>query len=136
MSSGRKAINVNIVGFRWVYKVKQISDGSVQCLKARLVAQGYNQHEGVNLTYGYSLVVKLTTIRCVLTLEINNGWKLHPTDVRNVFLNGDKNEEVYLKQPSGFEDKNYPRHVCRLRKALYRLHQPHDLGIPNSHLLY
>lgn len=104
----------NIVGSRRVYKIKRKSDGTIDRFKARLVAQGYNYHEGINFIYSYSLVVKPAMVRCVLGLAISHGWKLSQIDVRNAFLNDDINELVFMRQPPGFEAKDQPNKVCKL----------------------
>ncbi|CAN1345572.1 Retrovirus-related Pol polyprotein from transposon RE1 [Linum perenne] len=115
--------NVNIVGCKWIYRIKRHSDGMIQRFKARLVAQGYNQEEGVDFFETFSLVVKPTTICVVLSLALSKSWELRQLDINNAFLNGDLQEEVYMTQPKGFEHPTQPHHVCRLRKAIYGLKQ-------------
>lgn len=115
--------NINLVGCKWIYKVKRKFDGTIERYKARLVAQGYSQEEGVDYFETFSLVIKPTTIRLVLSLAISNGWGIRQLDINNAFLNGDLQEAVYMKQPRGFEDSTKPNHVCRLHKALYSLKQ-------------
>ena len=65
------------------------------------------------------------TIRIILSLVVTSGWRLHKLDVKNAFLHGFLNEEVYMEQPSGYTDPEFPQHVCRLKKALYGLKQAH-----------
>ncbi|KAG9447533.1 hypothetical protein H6P81_013661 [Aristolochia fimbriata] len=87
------------------------------------VAKGFNQREGQDYFETFSPVVKPVTIRTVLTLVVGRNWSIHQLDVNNVFLNGNLDEEVYMVQPSRFQDKTHPDAVCRLHKSLYGLKQ-------------
>ncbi|GKV31748.1 hypothetical protein SLEP1_g40416 [Rubroshorea leprosula] len=113
----------NIVGSKWVYRIKQRADGSIERYKARLVAQGYTQQPGIDYDETFSPVVKPVTIRTVLTLAISKSWPIHQLDVKNAFLNGYLSEPVYMSQPPGFVDPQYPDRVCLLQRALYGLKQ-------------
>jgi Reverse transcriptase (RNA-dependent DNA polymerase)/gag-polypeptide of LTR copia-type/GAG-pre-integrase domain len=115
--------NTNVVGCKWVYKIKRHADGSLERYKAHLVAKGFSQEEGVDFFDTYSPVVRPTTIRLVLSLAISLGWELQQLDVQNAFLHGQLDETVYMTQPPGFVDPNHPHHVCKLSKALYGLKQ-------------
>ena len=113
----------NLVGCKWVFRIKRNPDGSIDRYKARLVAKGFHQCPGCDYTKTFSPVVKPVTIRIVLTLAVRQGWSLRQLDVNNVFLQGTLKEEVFMLQPPGFVNKNFPDHICRFKKALYRLKQ-------------
>jgi len=111
------------IGCKWVYKVKHNVDGSVSRYKARLVAKGYAQTYDIDYEEIYSPVAKMTTVRAIIIITTAKGWSLHQMDVKNVFLHGDLQEEVYMEQPPGYVDQTHPNLVCRLKKALYGLKQ-------------
>ncbi len=112
-----------IIGCKWVYKVKHNADGSVSRYKARLVAKGYAQTYGIDYEETYSPIAKMTIVKAIIAMEAAKGWSLHQMDVKNAFLHGDLQEEVYMKQPPGYVDQTNPNLVCRLKKALYSLKQ-------------
>ena len=91
--------------------------------KARLVAQGYNQQEGIDFDETYAPVARLESIRILLAYACANDLKLYQMDVKSAFLNAFINEEVYVAQPPGFIDFEKPKHVYKLKKALYGLKQ-------------
>jgi hypothetical protein len=111
------------IGCKWVYKVKHNADGYVIKYKARLVAKGYAQTYGIDYEGTYSPVAKMTIIRLIITMATTKGWFLHQIDVKNVFLRGDLQEEVYMEQPPNYVDQTHPNLVYRLKKALYNLKQ-------------
>lgn len=108
---------------KWVFKVKTKADGSLDKLKARLVARGFEQMAGIDYLDTFSPVVKFTTIRFMFALAATRGWEIQQIDVNNAFLNGDLEETIYMTQPKGFEDPNYPSYVCKLNKSIYGLKQ-------------
>lgn len=115
--------DVNIVRSMWLFKKKYKADGTLEQYKARLVANGKSQRPGIDCDETFSLVVKLATIHTVLSLATSRQWLIHQLDVKNAFLHGHLNETVYMHQPPGFRDPNYPDHVCHLQKSLYGLKQ-------------
>jgi len=106
----------NIIDCKWVYRIKRKADGSIDRHKARLVAKGFKQRYGIDYEDTFSPVVKATTIRLVLSIAVSNGWSLHQLDVHNVFLHGVLEEEVYMRQPPGYQDKLHPNYLCKLDK--------------------
>jgi hypothetical protein len=87
------------------------------------VAKGYSQVEVLDFDETYAPVARFESIRMLLSYATYNGFKLYQMDVKSAFLNGRIKEEVYVEQPPGFEDSEYPNHVYELSKALYGLKQ-------------
>jgi hypothetical protein len=106
-----------------VWKNKEGEKGEVVRKKSRLVAQGFSQKEGFDYEETFAPVARLEVIRILLAFSVAKGFKLHQMDVKSVFLNCVLEEEVYVRQPPGFESKKYPQRVYKLRKALYGLKQ-------------
>ncbi|GJT29561.1 retrovirus-related pol polyprotein from transposon TNT 1-94 [Tanacetum coccineum] len=116
-------MDMTIIGTKWVYRNKLDENGVVTRNKARLVAQGYNQQEGIDYDETYAPVARLESIRILLAYACALDFKLYQMDVKSAFLNGFINEEVYVAQPPGFIDFAKPNYVYRLKKALYGLKQ-------------
>jgi hypothetical protein len=113
----------SMVTSRWLYKLKHVANGNIEKYKACFVAQGFSQVEGVDYDDTFVPVARYTSIRAVISIAIEMGWKIHQMDVKTTFLNGLIEEEVYIEHPFGFEVHGRESHVCRLMKALYRLKQ-------------
>ena len=110
------------IGCRWVFKLKENSNGTINKHKARLVAKGFNQLYGLDFHETFSPIVKPTTIKVILTLAITHKWEIQQININNAFLNGALQEEIYMQQPPGFENEN-KNLVCKLNRALYGLKQ-------------
>jgi hypothetical protein len=118
-----KRPKTNVIGTKWIFRNKQDENGVVTRNKARLVAQGFTQVEGLNFEETYALVVRLEAIRILLAFAAHHDFKLYQIDVKSAFLNGPIQELVYVEQPPDFEDPKFPNHIYKLQKALYRLMQ-------------
>ena len=115
--------NCNIIKNKWVFKLKQKSDGSIKRYKVKLVAKGFQRKDGIHYKETFSLVIKSTTILILLSLAVHYNWPLKQLDVTNAFLYGQLIEEVFMEQPSGFMDSLLLGHAWKLKKALYGLRQ-------------
>ena len=113
----------SVVTLRWLYKVKFAANGSVEKYKAIFVARGFSQIEGVDYGETFTPVARYTSIRSVIALVAEMGWRIHQMDVKTAFLHGEIEEEIYIEQPQGFESHDADTHVCRLKKALYGMKQ-------------
>lgn len=113
----------NVINNIWLFKVKERSDGSVERLKARLVANGTNQVKGQDYGETFSPVVKPKTIRIVITIAVSWRWVMRQVDISNAFLHGQIEERIVMRQPIEFLDEARLGHVCLLRKTLYGLKQ-------------
>ena len=111
----------NIVGSKWVLKVKRDANGNLDRFKARLVAQGYSQTRGVDYDEVFSPVARYSAIRSLLANA--NDWEIHQMDVKTGFLNGSIDKEIYMSQPEGFIATDHPDFVCKLKKSTYGLKQ-------------
>ncbi|GJR70946.1 putative ribonuclease H-like domain-containing protein [Tanacetum coccineum] len=115
---GKKAI-----GTKWVYRNKKDERGVVVRNKARLVAQGHRQEEGIDYDEVFAPMARIEAIRIFLAFASYMGFIVYQMDVKSAFLYGKIDEEVYVSQPSGFLDPKYPKIVYKVVKALYGLHQ-------------
>ncbi|KAJ9542229.1 hypothetical protein OSB04_028735 [Centaurea solstitialis] len=112
-----------IIGSKWIFRNKLDEIGTIIRNKARLVAQGYRQEEGIDYDETFAPVARLEAIRLFLAFAAHMNFKVYQMDIKNAFLNGKLNEEVYVAQPPGFVDPKFPDHVYKLNKALYGLKQ-------------
>ncbi|GJU80600.1 putative ribonuclease H-like domain-containing protein [Tanacetum coccineum] len=115
---GKKAI-----GTKWVYRNKKDERGVVVRNKARLVAQGHRQEEGIDYDEVFAPVARIEAIRIFLAFASYMGFIVYQMDVKSAFLYGKIDEEVYVSQPPGFIDPKFPKKVYKVVKALYGLHQ-------------
>ena len=110
-----------IVGSKWVFRMKHGPNGQIERYKARVVAQGFSQVEGIDYNETFAPVTKFNSIRLLLALAACYDWEIHQMDVKSAFLNGELNEEIYMRPPPGY--RAAPDTVWRLKKALYGLKQ-------------
>jgi hypothetical protein len=116
-----RPLHKNVISNKWVFKVKQKADGSLDRFKARLVAKGFEHQDGIDFTETFSPVIKSSTIRTILAIAVHFEWPIRQLDVSNAFLHGSLEEEVFMEQLPGFTNKEFPdRH---LQKSLYGLKQ-------------
>ncbi|KAD3640743.1 hypothetical protein E3N88_29966 [Mikania micrantha] len=111
------------LGCKWIFKRKMKVDGSIDKFKARLVIQGFRQNEGIDFFDTYAPVARISTIRLLIALASIHKLLIHQMDVKTAFLNGELDEEVYMKQPEGFVLPGQENKVCKLIKSLYGLKQ-------------
>ncbi|GJU49259.1 retrovirus-related pol polyprotein from transposon TNT 1-94 [Tanacetum coccineum] len=114
---------VMLIKLKWIYKVKTDEFGGVLNNKARLVARGFRQEEGIDFKESFAPVARIEAIRIFVANAANKNITIFQMDVKTAFLNGELKEEVYVSQPEGFVDQEYPSHVYKLKKALYGLKQ-------------
>jgi hypothetical protein len=113
---GHRAITL-----KWVFKLKRDEVNAIIKHKARLVARGFLQREGIDFDDAFAPVARMESVRLLLTLAAQEGWCVHHMDVKSAFLNSDLKEEVYVHQPPGFAIPDKEGKVLCLRKALYGL---------------
>ena len=111
------------LGCKWIFKTKLKADGTIDKYKARLVVQGFRQKEGLDFFDTYSPVSRITSIRTIICIAALRNLEIHQMDVKTAFLNGDLEEEIYMKQPEGYVIPGQEDKVCRLVKSLYGLKQ-------------
>jgi hypothetical protein len=114
---------IDVIGLKWVYKVKKDVHGAVLKHKARLVVKGYVQHHGIDYDKVFAPVAQLELVRLLLALATSAGWDVHHMDVKSAFLDCKLEEEVYVQQPPSFTAAGKEHLVLRLDKALYGLKQ-------------
>nr|GFA56777.1 retrovirus-related Pol polyprotein from transposon TNT 1-94 [Tanacetum cinerariifolium] len=114
---------VMVITLKWIYKVKLDELGGILKNKARLVARGYRQEEGIDFEESFTPVARLEAIRIFLAYAAHKNMVIYQMAVKTTFLNGNLREDVYVSQPDGFVDPDNPNHVYKLKKALYGLRQ-------------
>ena len=102
------------LGCKWIFKNKMKVDGTVEKFKARLVIQGFKQKSGIDYFDTYAPVARISTIRLLVAMASIHNLIIHQMDVKTAFLNGDLDEEVYMKQPQGFIMPGNENKVCKL----------------------
>jgi hypothetical protein len=111
------------ITLKWVFKLKRDEVGAIVKHKARLVARGFVQRDGIDFDDTFAPVARMESVWLLFALTAQEGWRVHHMDVKSAFLNGDLKEEVYVHQPSGFVIPSKEDKVLHLRKALYGLRQ-------------
>ena len=106
---------------KWIYKIKHAANSSIEKHKARFVARGFSQKEGIDYEETFAPVARYTSITSILALATIMRWKIHLMDVKTTFLNGVVKEEVYVEQPLGFETHDRQLMCANFSKALYEL---------------
>ena len=111
------------IGLKWVHKVKRNERGAIVEYKARLIARGFVQREGIDFEEVFAPVARMESVRLLLAMAAAKDWRVHHLDVKSAFLNGELAETVFVKQAPGFAVKGAEHKVLRLRKVLYGLRQ-------------
>ena len=115
-----RPLNQEIVGGRWVFSIKNDPDNNLR-FKARFVAKGYTQSKGVNFNDTYAPTARMTSMRVLINMAVQNGYLGHHCDVNNAYLHSEIDYEIYMEQPEGYVRD--PSKVCRLNKSIYGLKQ-------------
>jgi hypothetical protein len=111
------------IGVKWIYKIKLNEFGKVDKFKTRLVAKGYAQQHDMNSTKVFALVARMYTVHMIIALAAQRSWPIYQLNVKSTFLHGELSEDVFMKQPRGYEQKEGEHKVYKLHKALYGLKQ-------------
>ena len=114
---------MNVVGSRIVLHYKLDKHGTIQEYKARVVAQGFLQIEGINYSKMFSPTAKLTAIRIIIALAVRSDWEIEQTDVVGAYPNSKLKDDIFMHQPKGFEVPGKERSVLHLKRAIYGLKQ-------------
>ncbi|GKF87998.1 retrovirus-related pol polyprotein from transposon TNT 1-94, partial [Tanacetum coccineum] len=113
----------NIIAGKWLWKNKSDTENIVIRNKSRLVVKGYKQEEGIDFEESFAPVARLEAIRIFIAFAAHKNITSFQMDAKTAFLNGPLKEEVYVSQPDGLVDLDFPDHVYKLKKALYGLKQ-------------
>jgi hypothetical protein len=111
----------DVVSSKWLFKIKHAADGSIEKYKARFVARGFSQKEGIDYEETFAPVARYTSIRTIIALAAKMKWTLHQMDVKTTFLNGVIEEEVYIEQPQGFEVEDIEVSCLPIEESLIRI---------------
>ena len=122
----KRTPDMNVLGSKWVYKLKRNSNGSIERFKARLVARGFAQIEGVDYEETYAPVMRYKSLRVLLSIANKMNYEIKQMDVVNAFLNAKLSDIVYMDQPPGFNN-GQQNMVCELKKAVYGIKQAPNL---------
>ena len=114
---------MHVIGCKWIYRIKYTAAGKVDMHNARLVAKGFIQENGYDFSKTFSPVVKITTIRLLLSLATCQNWLIHQIDISNAFLHGELKEIIYMEQPPSYQHPSHPNVVGKLQKSPYGLKQ-------------
>lgn len=114
-----KPENQRVIDNKWVFKVKKNPDDTIDRFKARLVCRGFNQEYGIDYMETFAPVVRFDSLRAILAIVAEKRMHMLQFDVKTAFLNGELKEDVFMKQPVGFDDNS--GRVCKLQKSLYGL---------------
>src|ERR1700730_5785309 len=121
----RQPKDSNVVGSKWVLRIKKDEHGEIERYKARLVAKGYTQVYGEDYYETFAPVARLAAIRTILAIAGRNGWIIDMFDFHSAFLNGvlDDNERIYMELPEEFEEADPAKYCVWLKKTIYGLKQ-------------
>jgi len=115
--------DANIINSYFILKAKQDKNGDITRSKAHLIANSNSQCEGIDYNETFAAVVKLPSVRAILANAASQGWEIHQIDVKNMYLNAELNEDVYMRPPPGYLKPDQKGKVCKLKKSLYGLKQ-------------
>jgi len=133
----KRPTNKKTIKTRYVYSIKELANGDIDKYKVRYVVKGFNQIHGIDYMETFSPVIKSKSVKILLSMANAEGWQVHQMDVKTAFLNAELTELLYVEQPDGFVNKQYPGYVWKLNKALYGLKQsPREWWLTMRDLLY